>query len=248
MKSLIILCCLLFFNMVRIADILFSARLIRRENRFVGIIEVDGKTEYCHILNPGRMITFLLPGAELLVSYNNSPRRKLKYSLIYVKAKKSLILIDSIFSNRIVGEALKNRQIPEFENVCLIEAEKKYGKDLHSRIDFLLDSKRYIEVKSTNYENNGIGYFPDAPSVRAQKHVKELTDLVKSKLISEAYIFFIAQRTDIVEIRPFDAIDPEFGRLLRIAKNEGVKLRAYSLVFDDNGLEVQLGSELTLSL
>ena len=111
-----------------------------------------------------------------------------------------------------------------------------------------MDSKIYLEVKSTNYDDNGIGYFPDAPSIRAQKHLKELTELVKLNHNLKAYIFFIAQRTDIMKIRPFDAIDPEFGRLLRIAHNEGVNLRAYSIVFIDNGLEIQLGSELNISL
>ena len=88
--------------MVRIADYLYPARLIRRENRFVGIIEVEGKTEFCHILNPGRMITFLQPGADFLVSYHDSPTRKLQYSLIYVQGKNSLILIDSIVMHRVV--------------------------------------------------------------------------------------------------------------------------------------------------
>ncbi|MHA1583960.1 MAG: DNA/RNA nuclease SfsA [Promethearchaeota archaeon] len=234
--------------MVRIAHKLEKAIFIERENRFVGIVDLNGKEVKVHILNPGRMIKFLIPGAKILIEDRNSPKRKLQYSLLYVVIPNSLILIDSIVSNKIVKEALINRTIPEFKEVIKIEPEKRYGRKNHSRIDFLLNNSIYIEVKSTNYTFQRIGYFPDAPSKRASKHVEELIDVLENSSQKQAYIIFLAQRTDIEKIRPFDEIDPEFGKILRIGAKKGIKLMGFQILFTKNGLFASLGEQIPVEL
>jgi len=234
--------------MVKIANHLIPAIFESRENRFVGNFLLEGEIHKCHILNPGRMIKFLVPGAKILVEDRRSPKRKIPFSLIYVVHPNSLILIDSIAPNKIVFEALQNKEISEFKNIKLIQSEKIYGINRHSRIDFLLDNRIYIEVKATNYVEKNVGYFPDAPSLRAQKHVKELIDLIEKNPNFEAYIFFIAQRTDINEIRPFDKIDHEFGKILRKGENMGIKLRGFEINFQKNGYNAVLGKEIPINL
>ncbi len=241
--------------MVVVAKNLIEATFIQRENRFVGLFEVDGIIERCHILNPGRMVTFLLPGATIYVENRESPMRKLKYSLVYVKQNNILILIDSILSNKIIKEALYNHEIKYFKDIKIIKAEQRYGIKNKSRIDFLLDNHIYLEVKSTNYNYDDIGYFPDAPSIRAQKHIKELIEVITSdtnvyekSLKKQAYILFLSQRIDINEVRPFDSIDPEFGRLLRLGDKKGIQLIAYNVKFSDNGLKASLGKEIPVNL
>jgi sugar fermentation stimulation protein A len=233
--------------MVIIAKELISAVFVERLNRFVGIISINGVNHKCHILNPGRMIKFLTPGAKILVEDRTDPKRKLSYSLIYVIGEKSLILIDSIVPNQIVKEALINRKIKEFKLAKEIKWEQKYGQKKRSRIDFLLDSNIYIEVKATNFCADRVGYFPDAPSTRAQKHVKELTHIIQSNQ-GQAAVIFLSQREDIEEIRPFDEIDPKFGILLRQAADLGLVLLAYSIKFINGGLQAELGKEIPVVL
>lgn len=234
--------------MVAIARNLIPAVFVSRENRFVGTIKIENEYYPCHILNPGRMVEFLKPNCSILVESNSNPHRKLKYSLKYVVTPSSLILIDSIISNKIFLQALQERKIPEFEHVTLIKPEQPYGNGLHSRIDFVLDNNIFIEIKSTNYMVDHIGYFPDAPSQRAQKHVQELINLVINQPHLKSYIIFIAQRTDIKEIRPFDRIDPKFSSLLREGFKKGVKISAFSIKFYDGGMFAELGASIPVHL
>lgn len=234
--------------MVRIASHLENATFINRENRFVGTFKKGSQIEKCHILNPGRMIKFLVPGAQILVENRKNPKRKLDYSLLYVKHPKSLILIDSQTPNEIVYEGLKENQIEAFSAVRKIIREYPYGQAKKSRVDFLLDNQIYLEVKATNYEEHGIGYFPDAPTKRGQKHLRELIEIQKSQSEKSSAILFLSQRTDIKEIRPFDKIDPEFGQLLRTAAEKGVLLLGYSILFEQGGKIAKIGKEIPVVL
>jgi sugar fermentation stimulation protein A len=234
--------------LVKIADKLHEGLFVSRLNRFVGEVDLNGDKILCHILNPGRMVHFLKPGTNVLLAHRPSPTRKIPYSLIYVVGEKSPILIDSQIPNSIFFEALQARLIPQFAETRLIEKERPYGHDLRSKIDFLLDQHIFIEIKSSNYEEKGIGYFPDAPSLRAQKHVKELIEVLEKNDQNQAWVIFLAQRTDVSEIRPLDKIDPEFGRLVRYGVKKGVKTAAFMLDFLNNGCEIRLGKELPVNL
>ena len=234
--------------MVKIAQKLEKALFINRENRFVGTIKIHNRVEKCHIMNPGRMIHFLIPGAQVLVEDRSSPTRKLRSSLLYVLHPDSLILIDSQLPNAIVNEGLHNKKLVEFNNVQKIQREIPYGTEMRSRIDFLLDDSIYLEVKATNYVENQIGYFPDAPTKRGQKHLQELMAIQNSQNGIQTYVLFLAQRTDIEEIRPFEKIDPKFTRLLHKAKKSGTEILGYSINFKKNGSEVYIGSSLPIEL
>lgn len=231
-----------------LTDKLLPAVFLYRENRFVGIIEINEQEEKCHIMNPGRMVHFLIPGAQILVADRASPKRKLQYSLIYVVLPHTLILIDSQLPNKIVFEALKQKKISYFKKAISILPEQPYGVNKKSRIDFLIDHDIYLEVKATNHVENKIGYFPDAPTKRGQRHIQELIEIQKLSSKNKTFILFLAQRTDIEEIRPFDAIDPKFGALLRKAKEYGVIPIAYQITFSKNGQITTLGKELPVKL
>ncbi|WP_457559154.1 DNA/RNA nuclease SfsA [Candidatus Harpocratesius sp.] len=234
--------------MVQIAQKLEEAIFIKRENRFVGIIELHKIQYKCHILNPGRMIKFLIPGAHVLVENRSSPTRKLDYSLLYVKHQNSLILIDSQVPNEIVFEALQENRIKPLSPVYQIQREVRYGINNRSRIDFLINNKIFLEVKATNYEENGIGLFPDAPTNRGKRHLKELIRIVKNNPKNKAVVLFLSQRMDIQKISPFDQIDPEFGILLRKAKKIGITLLAYGIHIKNEGTIVKLNSPIPVIL
>lgn len=234
--------------MVRVAKHLEHGIFEYRENRFVGYFKMNGQLLKCHILNPGRMENFLKPGAKIMVENRNSPKRKIAFSLLYVIHPNSLILIDSQLPNKIMKEALQNRLIDQFKDAKLIKPEQAYGKMRKSRIDFLLDNSIYIEVKATNFIHEGIGYFPDAPSIRAQKHIAELCEVIELDSSKEAYIIFLAQRTDIKEIRPFDKIDPKFANLLRVGAAKGIKMLGFLIKYAEEGHLACLGKEIPIDL
>ncbi|UYP43879.1 Sugar fermentation stimulation protein [Candidatus Lokiarchaeum ossiferum] len=234
--------------MVRVAKHLEHGIFEYRENRFVGYFKMNGQLHKCHILNPGRMENFLNPGAEILVENRKSPKRKIAFSLLYVIHPNSLILIDSQLPNKIIKEALQNRVIDQFKHAKLIKPEQTYGKLRKSRIDFLLDNSLYIEVKATNFVHEGIGYFPDAPSIRAQKHITELCEVIEKDSSKEAYIIFLAQRTDITEIRPFDKIDPKVAHLLRAGAAKGIRMLGFLIKYAESGHLACLGEEIPINL
>ena len=146
-----------------------TGTFVRRHNRFVAEVMINGSLETVHVKNTGRMGELLFPDAKVALTCSDNPNRKTKYDLISVyKESLGWVNIDSQAPNKIVGEWLA------IQDYTFIKPEYKYGD---SRLDFYMekgDEKYLMEVKGCTLEINGIGYFPDAPSERAVRHVKEL--------------------------------------------------------------------------
>lgn len=198
-------------------------RFILRENRFIARVDIDGKTEVCHVKNTGRCKELLVKDAEVFLEPSKDPNRKTKYSLVAVNKKGRLINMDSQAPNKAVEEALKAGKI--FENVTFLKRECKY-KD--SRFDFYIeqgDIRTFIEVKGVTLENNNIVSFPDAPSERAVKHVNELAEAVKEGF--KACILFVVQMKDIEYFTPNEKNHKEFALALKNAYKNGVDIIAY---------------------
>ncbi|MBQ1918718.1 MAG: DNA/RNA nuclease SfsA [Schwartzia sp.] len=146
-----------------------EARFIDRPNRFIAHVELDGRTETVHVKNTGRCRELLLPNIPVVLEKSDNPNRKTKYDLIAVRKKKlGWINIDSQAPNKVVKEWLTKQ---DFDVVI---PEYSYGD---SRIDFYMEKgnrKYLLEVKGCTLEIDGTGYFPDAPTVRGVKHIREL--------------------------------------------------------------------------
>lgn len=188
-----------------------------RPNRFIAHVNIDGKTEVVHVKNTGRCREILTPGTEVVLSISDNPNRKTKYDLIAAyKPDFGLINIDSQAPNQVVKEWL------QAQNFDLIKPEYKFGA---SRLDFYLEKdnrKILMEVKGCTLEIDGIGYFPDAPTERGTKHLKELTAAVSQGY--ECYIAFVIQMYGINEVRPNTSTDKAFAEALESAQNSGIKI------------------------
>jgi sugar fermentation stimulation protein A len=128
--------------------------------------------------------------------------------------------------NYLVREAIENGTVAELQGYETIRPEVAYGE--HSRIDLLLESagKRcFVEVKNVTLVENNRALFPDAVTTRGQKHLTELMRVVREG--DRGIIFFTVQRGDGTTVSPADSIDPEYGRLLRLAMESGVEALAY---------------------
>ena len=195
-----------------------SAKFISRPNRFIAMVDVAGNELTVHVKNTGRCKELLIPGCTVYLEKAANPERKTPYDLVAVEKDGRSINIDSQAPNAVVKEYLES--LGEYS---YIKPEYKYGE---SRIDFYMEKKdgaRYLmEVKGCTLFKDGIGYFPDAPTERGAKHLREL---IKAK--SEGYhpiIAFVIQGEGISEVRPNVDTDPEFTKAFNDAKAAGVEV------------------------
>ena len=198
---------------------------IDRPNRFIAHVDIDNKTETVHVKNTGRCKELLLPQSRVILCRSDNPARKTKYDLIAVyKENLGWVNIDSQVPNTVVREWLERKPEP-FADVFLIKPEYTYGK---SRVDFYLERKGQIkqpilmEVKGCTLEIDGIGYFPDAPTERGIKHLKELTGAVKDGY--ECYLAFVIALPGVTKVLPNIKTDAAFGEALAEAESNGVKI------------------------
>ncbi len=215
-----------------------EAVFLTRPNRFVAEVNVGGEMIRVHVKNTGRCRELLQSGARVyLESRDDGPtNRKTDYSLVAVEKKqeeascrKRLVNIDSQAPNRVIGEALSAGRIalPGLDLPLLrIKPEATYGA---SRFDYYVEdakgAKAYIEVKGVTLEDQGIARFPDAPTERGVKHIRELCLALEQGF--SAFIVFVIQMKQVCRFEPNDDTHHAFGEALREAQRKGVVILAY---------------------
>ena len=194
-----------------------QAKFINRPNRFIAEVDIEGHKEIVHVKNTGRCKELLIPGCEVWLTAPGTPDRKTKYDLVAVRKDNGILFnIDSQAPNKVVKEWLAKQDYSK------VTAEYTYG---NSRIDFYMergDEQFLMEVKGCTLEVDGMGYFPDAPTERGVKHIREL---IKAK--EEGYqsiLAFVIQMDGVTEVRANVETHPEFGEALDDAKKAGVEV------------------------
>jgi sugar fermentation stimulation protein A len=213
---------------------LVEGRLLGRRQRFLADVKLgDGgaaSTVIAHCANTGSMLGCKEPGSRVWLAAADAPKRKLAWTWELVEALPGVIVgIHTGRANGLVEEAIGAGRLPALAGYAGLRREVRYGSE-NSRIDLLLEDAGkppcYVEVKNvTAAVDEGVALFPDAVSVRASKHLRELSAMVAAG--NRAAIVFCCQRGDVHEVRPADAIDPAYGRALRAALAAGVE--AYAL-------------------
>ena len=214
---------------------------LARPNRFIAHIEIDGKPEICHVKNTGRCRELLPVGAKVWCQDADSPTRKTRYDLIAVQKGSRIINMDSQAPNAAAREWLSGGGLGKIEN---LKPESRFGD---SRFDFSFTKDGvpcFLEVKGVTLENDGICAFPDAPTERGAKHLKELTRLRKEGY--GAYVLFVIQMSDVAYLHPNDATDPAFGAALREAAKAGVQILAMDCAVTCDTMTIQNPVELRL--
>ena len=196
-------------------------KFLCRPNRFVAHVQIDGNVQIVHVKNTGRCRELLPEGVQVWCEKNDAPNRKTKYDLICVQKGDRLINMDSQAPNAAAGEWLRGGGLPDVHQV---RSEVKFA---NSRFDFAFQKEGkpcFMEVKGVTLENDGICAFPDAPTLRGAKHLRELIQAAQAGY--GAYVLFVIQMENVQCLRPNDATDPEFGEALRQAERAGVRLLA----------------------
>ncbi|MBQ4530362.1 MAG: DNA/RNA nuclease SfsA [Lachnospiraceae bacterium] len=217
---------------------IIKGRFIERPNRFIAHIEINGKTEICHVKNTGRCRELLIKGCNVFLEESDNPNRKTKYDLVAVEKGNLLINMDSNAPNKVVQEWLTSSgcSILKESEQAFVKPEYKYK---NSRFDFYVEDgtrKIFIEVKGVTLEEEGVVKFPDAPSERAVKHVEELVEALNEGY--ESYVIFVVQMKSIKYFTPNHDTQPQFAEALKNAQLKGVKVLAYDCVVTEDTLKL----------
>jgi len=227
-----------------------EGRFVKRPNRFVAQVELDGREETVHVKNTGRCKELFLPGVPVILAGSDNPARKTRYDLVTVyKASIGWINIDSQAPNKVFGEWLRSGACGDFfPDITYIKPEYTFGR---SRLDYYIEyagKKALVEIKGVTLERDRTAYFPDAPTERGVKHIKELTQAAASEY--ECFLVFVIQMNDIHKVLPNDDTHPEFGDALREAAASGVNILYLSCEVGADTLEAvsaAYGNETILS-
>lgn len=202
---------------------------IKRENRFISYCYVNGKEEKVYVPNTGRCKELFIEGRKVYLTYHNDENRKTKYTLISIYKDNYLINIDSQAPNKVVEEAILNKVILKDYNFTKVKREVTFDK---SRFDFYLEGdykneefKAFLEVKGVTLEDNSHATFPDAPTLRGLKHLKELKKAYDVGY--KAFIVFVIQMSPIDYFVPNTKMQEEFSKELKYIINNGVKCLVY---------------------
>ncbi|MCD8300611.1 MAG: DNA/RNA nuclease SfsA [Clostridiales bacterium] len=218
---------------------IISGNFISRPNRFIAIVDIDGREEACHVKNTGRCRELLVPGARVYLEESSNPKRKTRFSLVAVEKETAggsiLINMDSQAPNFAAEEWLRGNA--DGFGLSYIAREQTWGE---SRFDFYLeytDGRRgYLEVKGVTLENDGLARFPDAPTVRGARHLKELAAGQAEGLTNA--LLFVIQMKGMKEMRPNDETDPDFTAALREAAAAGVRILAMDCIVKPDSLVI----------
>jgi sugar fermentation stimulation protein A len=209
---------------------LIQGTLIKRYKRFLADVElVDGSIVIAHCPNTGAMTGCAEPGWQVWLSPSDNPKRKLLYTWeVVLTDQHHWIGINTHKANKLVKEAIQEGKIAELLDYKNLQAEVKFGEE-NSRIDFLLTDPEkadcYVEVKSATLLDGNAGYFPDAKTLRGQKHLRELSIIASQG--KRAVLLFCVQHSGIESVQVAKHIDPDYAKELKQAMLNGVQILCY---------------------
>jgi sugar fermentation stimulation protein A len=224
---------------MRLPQPLLRATFLSRPNRFVVWADLDGAAVYCHMPNPGRMHELLLEGAELWLSPRPPDAGVTSHQVVLARHKRTLVCLDSRFPPGLFLEAWRKGLVPEVPSArsrgsrALDDAHTRDSFTVQrevtvgaSRLDLAIATPQrrwLIETKSCTLVEGRTARFPDAPTLRGARRLREL---VAARGEADPVVAFMIQRHDADVFMPNDATDPAFGEELRRAAKAGVHVVA----------------------
>ena len=239
---------------------LVEGRLVERQNRFVldvafpdGVAGRGEEVAEVYLPETGRLTTVLVDDATVVCEPVDDPDRRTQFTALAVDNGDVLVTVEAVRANAVLAEAVERGLAPFFDGWELVRREPALPEG--GRADLLLQQERgdeaeaperFVEVKAVTHSEDSIGKFPDAPTKRGRRHLRDLTALAEEGV--PARVVFVAMRPDVEVVRPFREIDPDFADALGAAAEAGVGLHALGTRFDpptwslvDLELPVELG-------
>lgn len=227
-----------------------EGRLLRRYKRFLADIETPaGEALTIHCPNTGSMLNCMAEGGRLWFSRSRDPKRKLPGTWELSETPQGrLACVNTARANALVEEALRSGVIAELAGFAALRREVHYGEE-NSRVDFRLDypaGAAYVEVKSVTlgFDDSPVAAFPDAPTARGAKHLRELAGLARQGV--RAVQLYCVNLSDIAAVRPAAEIDPHYAAELQAALAAGVEVLAYGAELSPLGIRLVRRLEVIL--
>jgi len=223
---------------------IIEGEFIERTNRFVGLVRIDGEVKRSLITNTGRLEEFMVKGRKAFCMPKQGG--KTEFILIGFDEGEKGAIIDTRIQAKAFEKAVEMGLITWLKNCRIKRKEVKIGS---SRLDYLLEcngEEIWVEMKSAVLREGEYAMYPDCPSIRGQKHIKELITLKEQG--KKAMILFICALPNVKKFKPYEKGDPEIAKLLRLAKKKGVEIRAIGIsllpsgevVLENENLEVEV--------
>ena len=212
-----------------------QAVFLRRPNRFIAQVELNGREETVHVKNTGRCRELLIPGRAVWLEGSENPARKTKYDLVAVDKDGLLINMDAQAPNKVFAEWARAGRF--VSGLTLLRPETVWGA---SRFDFYWEAgerRGFAEIKGVTLEENGLALFPDAPTERGVKHLRELAAATAAGY--ECAVCFVIQMKGCRAFCPNERTHPEFGAALRDASAAGVRVLAVDCAVTPESLTME---------
>ena len=223
---------------MKFSNNLIKAKFVKRYKRFFSdhILE-NGQLVTAHCPNTGAMTGVAKEGVTSWLSESDNPKRKLKWTWELTQENDTIVGVNTHNPNKIIQEAINNKEIKELLNYKTLKREVKYG--VNSKIDiFLQDENKvncYVEIKNVHLSREkGLAEFPDGITSRGTKHLNELINATKKGF--KSYLLFVIQREDCNKFMIAKDIDPEYSKTLIKAIKHNVKILCYDCKFLSKGI------------
>jgi len=201
----------------------------QRLNRFVVSVIRGGRLYRAHINNTGRLEQFLIPGRTGFCLVPDKPGAT-DFRLIALAEPGAAALIDTQLQMRAFEAGFEQGLYPWLQGLTRYRRDAALGR---SRIDYRMEGTQgimYLEAKSAVLRRGTAALYPDCPTLRGQKHVRELQAWAAGG--NKAAILFIAALPGIQTFRPNREADPALYRQLLRAAASGVDLVAIGMALD----------------
>lgn len=228
---------------------LVHGKLIKRYKRFLADVLLDDGTEVvAHCTNSGSMKSCLEEGAEVYLTPVSDPKRKTKFTWEMIKINGDWVGINTGNPNKLAFEAISKGQIQGLSGYTEVKREVTFED---SRFDVFAenkDEKCFIEVKNVSLKEDRYALFPDAVTLRGQKHLQTLMKVKKHGM--RAVMLYLIQRMDVEIFAPASSIDPQYAKLLKEAYEAGVEIFPMQARVNPNRIEIirKLDFELEANL
>ncbi|MEM2897498.1 MAG: DNA/RNA nuclease SfsA [Candidatus Bathyarchaeia archaeon] len=214
--------------LMKMNDVL-SCSILERVNRFVVKVIINKEEKEAYITNTGRLNELLVKGKTGFCIKKSSC--KIDYKLFAIKDSSDLCaIIDTQLQMRSFERCLEMGLAPSLKACKILKRNAKLGNSLIDYLIFCENQSIYLEVKSAVLRNKNYAMYPDCPSSRGQRHIRDLINHVKSGGVG--MILFLAALPDVTSFKPNEEGDPEIYKLLEEALKVGVKLASIGLFYD----------------
>ncbi len=256
---------------ISFSDVCQVGFFLRRHKRFSVAVRLNNREEWCHSNNTGSMLGLLREGSPVLLSPASNPKRKLAWTQeavwlgSYGRDAKSMLHngalphdsvghdigsgdgfwvgVNTSIPNAMLSAAFAAGALPFAAGYTRLVREAKRGD---SRLDGCFTGEGraplWVECKNVTMVEDDVACFPDAATVRGQKHLRELMNIVRAG--ERAAMFYLVQRPDGRCFAPADFIDPDYAALFWEARSVGVEIYVYTAHVAKTG--ISLGSPLPI--